>query len=60
MRRKLDWNVFWHMVGEVLGSSFLLMLFWHFVMEKMFGLPNMSLFQAGCVVLFIKAMVHLI
>lgn len=51
-------RTFFMIIGEVIGSSLLLMLFWDVVMERMFGLPNMTLLQAGCVVLTLKAMKH--
>lgn len=51
-------RAFFMLLGEIVGSSLLLMLFWHFVVEQMFRLPNMTLFQACCVVLIVKAWRH--
>ena len=52
--RGATWKEFWQLVGEIGGASLLLMLFWDVVLERMFGLPNMTLFQAFCVVMFLK------
>jgi len=51
-------RAFFMLTGEIIGSSLVLMLFWHFVMEQMFRFPNMNLFQACCVVLVVKVLRH--
>ena len=56
--KRIDWKVFWHLMGEIGGASLVLMIFWDAIMEKMFGLPNMGLFQACCVVVLFKALRH--
>lgn len=46
------------LLGEIAGGSLFLMLFWDVIMERMFGLPNMTLFQAFCVIFMVKVWRH--
>lgn len=60
VRNDMDTRIkaFFMLLGEIAGSSLLLLLFWDFVMEEMFRFPNMTLFQAFCVVVMVKVWRH--